>query len=280
MAKENAMPRPLVFATRCMNAILSQIAIVGLLLLAFIGEASATADYDYKPGELLAVKGGESPDKKFLIVSGDPDKKGGFGGVYLMDAKTKEVLGKLEDVATTLDTAPDPYRAHWSPNSKHVGITSRADRHWSDNVIYRIENRRAYFVERPDLLCHAVPQFCSLTKELGLVEEIGNFGDCDHPPCKARQKSFYSEIVKWISPARFVVKEVSQFQVKNGDPSVSLGEYGERLDQYGEKLEHETGEPGDVYYVQFKAEGECELLPGDKTRVVSTRLVKDQKTSE
>ena len=263
-----------------MNRILSQIATVGLLLWVFVGEASATAEYDYKPGELLVIKGGQSPDKRFCIVSGDPDKKGGFAGVYLMDAQTKEVLDKLEDVATTLDTAPEAYRAHWSPDSKHVGITSRADRHWADNVIYRIENRRAYSVERPELLGHAVPEFCSLTKELGLIEEIGNFGDCDHPPCKVRQKSFYSEIVKWISPTRFVAKEVSQFQVRDRDPLASLGKYGEKLDQYGEKLEHKTDVPGDVYYVRFNAEGECELLPEDKTRVVSTRPAKDQKTSE
>lgn len=241
---------------------------------------SATAEYDYKPGELLVVKGGQSPDKKFCIVSGDPDKKGGFAGVYLMDAQTKEVLGRLEDVATTLDTAPEAYRAHWSPDSKHVGITSRADRHWAGNVIYRIENGRAYSVDTPELLCHAVAEFCSLTKELGLIEEIGNFGDCGNPPCKVRQKSFYSEIVKWISPTRFVVKEVSQFQVRDRDPSASLGQYGEKLDQYGEKLEHQTDERGDLYYVQFKAEGDCELLPGDKTQVASTRPVKEQKARE
>jgi hypothetical protein len=216
---------------------------------------------------------GSRRTKSILLSSGDPDRKGGFGGVYSMDAQAKEVLGKLEDVATALDTAPEAYRAHWSPDSKHVGITSRADRHWADNVIYRIENRRAYFVERPELLCHAVPEFCSLTKELGLIEEVGNFGDCGNPPCKVRQRSFYSEIVKWISPTRFVIKEVSQFQVRDRDPSASLG-------QYGEKLEHETHEPGDVYHVWFKAEGECELLPNDKTRVVSTRPIKDQKTSE
>jgi hypothetical protein len=135
-------------------------------------------------------------------------------------------------------------------------------------------------VDTPELLCHAVPEFCSLTKELGLIEEIGNFGDCGNPPCKVRQKSFCSEIVKWISPTRFVVKEVSQFQVRDRDPSSSLGQYGEKLDQYGEKLEHQTDERGDLYYVQFKAEGDCELLPSDKTRVVSTQPVKDQKTGE
>jgi hypothetical protein len=280
MAKENALTRPLIFASQFMNTILSQIATLGLLLLALVGDASATAEYDYKPGELLVIKGGKSPDKKLSIVSGDADKKDGFGGVYLMDSQTKQVLGQLEDVATTLDTAPEAYRAHWSPDSKHLGITSRADRHWTGNVIYRIENHRAYLVESPELLCHAVPEFCSLTKELGLIEDVGNFGDCDNPPCKVHQRSSYSEIVKWISPTRFVVKEVSQFQVRDRDPSASLGQYGEKLDQYGEKLEHETREPGHVYSVRFSAEGECELLPGDKTRVVTTRPVKDQKITE
>jgi len=241
------------------------------LILAFVAHAGATATYDYKPGEFLVIDGGTSPDKKLSIVTGE--NKAGKFGVYLRDAHTRQLIGQLEEVATGLDSAPDAYHAHWAPDSKHVGITSRADRHWADNAIYRIENRRAYSVHSPELLCHAVPEFYSLTKELGLTEEIGNFGDCDNPPCKVHQRSFYSEIVKWISPTRFVVKEVSQFQVRDRDPSDLLG-------QYGEKLEHKTYEPGDVYHVWFKAEGECELLQGDKTRVVSTRPVKDQKTSE
>src|SRR5207244_3186280 len=76
-------------------------------------------------------------------------------------------IGQLEEVATGLDSAPQAYHAHWAPDSKHVGITSRADRHWADNAIYRIENRRAYPVKTPELLCYAVPEFCHLTKELG-----------------------------------------------------------------------------------------------------------------
>ena len=88
-------------------------------------------------------------------------------GVYLRDAQTKKLIGQLEEVATGLDSAPDAYHAHWAPDSKHVGITSRADRHWADNVIYRIENRRAYPVETPKLLYQAVPEFCRLQKELG-----------------------------------------------------------------------------------------------------------------
>jgi hypothetical protein len=256
-----------------MNRILSQIATLGLLLLAFVGEASATAEYDYKLGEFLVIDGGKSPDKKFSIVSGDPDKKGGFGGVYLMDAQTKEVLGKLEDVAINLDTAPDAYRAHWSPDSKHVGITSRADRHWAANVIYRIENRHAYPVETPELLCHAVPDFCALTRELGRAL-IGE--ECRDTPCNAQQNQSGSEIVKWISLTRFVVFEDSRWKIKTRDPAGTLGNYA----QVEKEQDGGTEDVAEFYDVQFKAEGECELLSGDKTRVVSTRPVKDQKTSE
>jgi len=116
-----------------------------------------------------------------------------------------------------------------------------------------------------------VPEFCSLTKELGLIVEVGNLGDCDNPPCKVRQKSFYSEIVKWILPTRFLVREESQFQVKTRDPSSALGQYGEI-----EKEEPESDQPSSSYHVWFRAEGECELVPGDKSQVVNTRPVKKQ----
>jgi hypothetical protein len=245
------------------------------LSLAFVAHAGATATYDYKPGEFLAIDGGTSPDKKFSIVSGE--NKAGEFGVYLRDAQTKKLIGQLEEVATGLDSAPDAYHAHWAPDSKHVGITSRAERHWADNAIYRIENRRAYPVKTPELLCHAVPEFCQLTKELGgaLTEDQIYAEDTEGKPWKARQNSSYSGIVKWISPTHFVVIEESQWQVKERDPSATLGQYGET-----EKLEDESDESTALYHVSFNAEGECELLPADKTRVLSTQPVKEQKTNE
>jgi hypothetical protein len=91
-------------------------------------------------------------------------------------------------------------------------------------------------------------------------------------PWKVRQNESYSEITKWISPTRFVLSEESQWQVKERDPSATLGQYGE-----AEKLEDESDESAAVYHVRFNAEGECELLPADKTRVLSTQPVKDQK---
>jgi hypothetical protein len=242
------------------------------LSLAFVALAGATATYDYKPGEFLVIDGGTSPDKKFSIVAGE-SKSGDFG-IYSKDAQTKKLIGQLEEVATGLDSAPDAYHAHWAPDSKHVGVSSRADRHLTDNVIYRIENRHAYVVETPQLMCHAVPEFCGLQKELGgpLALDSDEYYD---KPWKVRQNESYSEIKKWISATRFVVSEESQWQVKERDPSARLGQYGE-----AEKLKDESDEPAALYHVWFDAEGECELLPNDKSRVLNTQPVKEQKTKE
>jgi hypothetical protein len=242
------------------------------LSLAFVAHAGATATYDYKPGQFLVIDGGTSPDKKFSIVAGE-NKSGDFG-IYLKDAQTRKLIGELEEVATGLDSAPDAYHAHWAPDSRHVGVSSRADRHLTRNVIYCIENRRAYVVEAPQLMCHAVPDFCGLQKELGgpLTLDRNDYYDT---PWKVRENESYSEITKWTSPTRFVVSEESQWQVKERDPSATLGQYGEV-----EKLEHESDESGDLYHVWFDAEGECELLPADKTRVLSTHLVKEKKKEE
>jgi hypothetical protein len=80
--------------------------------------------------------------------------------------------------------------------------------------------------------------------------------------------------VKWISPTRFVISEEDQFQVKERDPSATLGQYGEAEKQ------DESDESAALYQVSFDAEGECELLPNDKSRVLNTQPVKEQKTKE
>src|SRR5262249_4821283 len=86
--------------------------------------------------------------------------------------------------------------------------------------------RRAYVVETPQLMCHAVPDFCRLQKELGgpLTLDSNDYYD---KPWKVRQNESFSEITKWISPTRLIVKEQSQWQVRERDPSATLGQYGE-----------------------------------------------------
>ena len=228
---------------------------------------SATAEYDYKPGEYLVAKDGLSPDKQFAIVCGDNKF-----GVYLMDAKTKEMLGELEEVAKGLDTAPEAYRVHWSPDSKHVGICSREGRHYAANVIYRIENRQAHIVESPQLRCHAIPDFCQLEDKLTKEADAEKNGVDTDAIWKIEQNAGGSEIKKWLSPTRFVLFEESEFKVKQDDPSASVAKYAKV-----EKIKPNNDSGVAVYRISFKAEGECELLPDDKSRVISTHPVKTKK---
>jgi hypothetical protein len=71
-----------------------------------------------------------------------------------------------------------------------------------------------------------------------------------------------------------VVREESQWQVKERDPSATIGQYGEA------EKEDDGDESAALYHVWFDAEGECKLLSADETRVLSTQPVKKQKTNE
>lgn len=240
---------------------------IATLSIAVVTRLSATAEYEYKAGEYLVAKDGLSPNKQLAIVCGDNKF-----GVHLMDAKTKDILGELEEVAKGLDTAPEAYRVHWSPDSKHVGICSREERHYATNVIYRIENRHAYVVETPELRCNAVPDFCRLEDELSKEADAKKNGVETDAIWKIQQNAGGSEIQKWLSSTRFILFEDSEFKVKENDPSASLGKYAKI-----EKEKSHDGSDVDIYRVSLRAEGECELLPGDKSRVISTHPVKTKK---
>jgi len=255
---------------RKLRSALAIVIATAALSITIVTRLTATAEYDYKPGEYLVIQDGMSPDKQFAIVSGKDDK--GAFSIQLMDAKTKKLLGPLEEVSTGLDTAPEGYRAHWSPDSKHVGVWGRAERHFGDNTIYRIENRQAYVVESPELRCHAVPDFCRLEDKLTKEENAEKNGVETDAIWKMQQNAGSSEIKKWLSPTRFIVVEESEFKVKEHDPSASLGKYAKV-----EKEKSYDGSDVDIYRVSFEAEGECELLPGDKSRVISTHPVKNKK---
>ena len=171
------------------------------------------------------IDGGTSPDKKFSIVTGE--NKAGEFGVYLRDAQTKKTnrttrrSGNRSGFRTR--RIPRTLGAGFQPCWNYVAELTGTGR---TTPFIAFENRHAYPVKTPELLCHAVPDFCQLTKELGgaLTEDQIYAEDTLGKPWKARQNSSYSGIVKWISPTRFVVSEESQWQVKERDPSATLGQ--------------------------------------------------------
>lgn len=70
-----------------------------------------------------------------------------------------------------------------------------------------------------------------------------------------------------------MVREESQWQIRERDPSATLA-------QYGQAEKDESGGSVALYHVWFDAEGECELLPNEESRVVNTQPVKEEKTKE
>src|SRR6266568_2304230 len=102
-ASQSSPPLAVVFSVPTpMRQIRSQMRAAVALSLAFVAHAGATATYDYKPGEFLVIDGGTSPDKKVSIVTGE--NKAGEFGVYLRDARTKKLIGELEEIAIGLDS--------------------------------------------------------------------------------------------------------------------------------------------------------------------------------
>ena len=65
-------------------------------------------------------------------------------------------------------------------------------------------------------------------------------------------------IVEWKSGNRLVVREFLAFVADNDNLLKLLGKYGTLV----EKMD------GGKFYIQFFANAECELLGGDRTRVI------------
>jgi hypothetical protein len=82
-----------------------------------------------------------------------PMEKANYGfdhfHLYLMDAKTGEKIGPLEEIKDPLDTRADPFYAKSSADSYEVSTTYRVDRHEAVMVRHRIDNRRAYRLGGP-----------------------------------------------------------------------------------------------------------------------------------
>jgi hypothetical protein len=209
-----------------------------------VDQTQATSNYGYKKGEYLVVRDGYSPDKRFSIAShGDSELGNDNFHVYLMAEPAHTKITRLDDIGpdNTLDTAPDAYHAAWSPDSRHVSVSFRSDRHFVETNLYRIRSHRAYLIGGPTLFTAATNR---RTRSLG--DDM-------------RQK--VTEIT-WSSPTRFMLKERRIFMAATPDFARTLGEYGKQVDKYKTDTK---------YYVEFSAEADCELISGGGYRVVKLK---------
>jgi hypothetical protein len=201
---------------------------------------AATSVYNYAKGEYVVIRGGLAPNKQFSLAShgGDEQGNGDAFRVWLMAEPAHRKLVALDDINADniLDTAADAFHAFWSSDSRRVGVAFRSSRHEVTLNLYRIDGRRAHEIAAPSLFKEVTSR--EVTDEDGL--RVRN------------------AIVEWKSGNRFSYREFLGFVVDDDRLSKLLGKYG----SIAEKLD------GGKLYVEFFANAECELLPGDRVRVI------------
>ena len=228
---------------KTINHVLALASLAAVTWAHSVDRAHATAEYVYKKGEYLVVRDGDAPNRQFSIAShGDGEFNVNFH-VYLMAEPAHTKIAPLDDIRSgnILDTAPQAYRAAWSPDSRHVAVSFRSDRHVLETNLYAIRNRRAHLIGGPTLFMAATDRPTRL------------LGD------DMREKG---TSITWSSPTQFTLQEHSVFMTTSPDLARALGKFGKQVDKY---------KNGDKYYVEFAAEADCELIYGGHYRVVQLR---------
>lgn len=218
--------------------------LVAILFAAMLAgsAARATSVYEYAKGEDVVIEAGMAPNGHLSLAS---HGEGEFGSdnfyVYLMAEPAHRRITALDGITHNLDSGPAAFRAAWAPDSRHVSIAYRIERHVTVISLYRIERSRAIEIVGP-----------SLFKEV-TSRDVDD--SVDH-----ENSSFTS--LSWLSPRRFVLKEDHLFI--DAPPSLlrSLGRFG--------KQENEQVYEKRIFF-KFSAVAICEIVGGSHYRIVDLK---------
>jgi hypothetical protein len=239
--------------TKNVRAVARPVSLVGLASTLWTLIAHASEDHTYGPNEYALVAQGKAPNGKYSIAS-HGDGIGGFDHfhIYLMAEPGLKKIGPLEEINYILDTGPKAYTALWSSDSRHVAISYRSNRHVRALVLYAIRNHRAYPLTGP-LPSAAVTH--------GKVSVAATAGYSTHFHLRGRDLA-----MKWLSPQRFSLEEYASFQETTPDLARTFGKSGRSERQEPQ----EVGDPP-TYWIEFSAQAVCEIVSGDRYRIVSVR---------
>ncbi len=227
------------------------LAAVALLLLAAVAAspAHATAEYDYKTNERLIIDSGLAPNKKYAIRAGLVGDKFGF---FLTTEPSRKVAARLEGVALDelLDTAPEALHAIWAPDSRHVAITFRTERHALTMWLYGVDGRHAEQIAVGDLLGQVIK---------GKQVAIDDYS-----------LRFRTIAITWQDAQRFQLAEKWIFDARDRKLAQAVGSFGKESPNDNYK---ETGDDGKPVwtFVDVAVDADCEIAPGNRYRVIATK---------
>lgn len=224
---------------RIIFAVLAAVIVLGLT------PARATDSHDYAPDEYAIIRDGLAPNKRVSLASHGPDEnyKGEFH-VWLMAEPAHRKLARLPGIGPggILDTGPNAYHAFWSADSRHVAVTYRSERHVVEFELYGVEGGRARRVSGPSL-------FKDVTSR-----DVRRGED---------QRRGVPQF-EWKGNGRFLLRESRLFVTSDAGLLRMLGRYG----QIGDKRDDGS------FFVEFSAEADCILVPGNRYRIVDLRVGK------
>jgi hypothetical protein len=229
--------------------ILSAIVLAGVAV-----SAHATSNYNYKPDEYVIVDGGSAPDRHLSLAAyGTEDLGYGFH-VYLMAEPAHKIIVALPgiDDHIILDTAADAYHAAWSPDSRHVALHFRTDRHVETMLLYGLGERRPHLVDVPTL-------FQVATK---LSDDSDAF----------EVRTDVTELT-WQDATTFTMTERRVIEVKA--PGLARKDLAQRLGAYGKPFDDSNdGDPGNTqparHFMSFAAVATGKLGPNG-ARIVAIK---------
>jgi hypothetical protein len=202
----------------------------------------ATSEYKYGKDEYVTIRNGLAPNKQLSLASHGAGEEGDDGfHVWLMDEPAHRRLVALEGISSDdiLDSAADAFHALWSQDSRLVGVAHRYDRHEVALDLYRIEGRRAHLIVSPNLFKQVTSRDVTDDDDLHVNDAI----------------------LEWHDGNRFRLREFRSFVVPDDHLLKLLGAFG----SVAEKMD------GGKLYIEFFASAECELLPGDRVRIIDIK---------
>lgn len=211
--------------------------LIPLAICIAAGPARATSEYQYGKTEYVTIRDGLAPNKQLAVAAhGAGESNDDPFHIWLMAEPAHRRLVPLAGIKDDLDSAADAFHAFWSKDSRRVGVAHRADRHEAVLDLYAIDGHSVHRITGP-----------SLFKEVTSREASYDDG--------LRQRN---AIVEWKSGNRFTLREFKSFVTDNDTSLMRL------LGKYGTLGKTEDGR----VFIQFYANAECELLPGNRYRVI------------
>jgi hypothetical protein len=235
-----------------MKIVVAFVAIVLLAMLASV-PARATSNYQYEKGEYAIIHGGLAPNKRYAIAS---HGEGEFGDdkfhLYLAVEPAHRVATRLEGVGSEniLDTAAEAFEAIWAPDSRHVAVTFRRERHVLTLLLYAVDGQTAHLLSGPDPVDEVIGHKLSLddyTLRTGIYE------------------------VSWSGPTRFQLKQKQLYSAGDRKFAETLGAYGRESPSNIPPTTNDEGKPVIWTFVDVAIDAECEIIPGNRYHVIATK---------